>query len=81
MASIAGDVGHDALSLGYRILLTALGAGVVFGRELVQLASRLVPSLGTGASGRRHHTGKVRERVTAAQQAARASGLLARRGR
>jgi hypothetical protein len=81
MASIAGDVGHDALSLGYRILLTALGAGVVFGRGLFQLASRLVPALNAGASARRHHTGRVRERVTAAQQAARASGLLARRGR
>ena len=81
MASIVGDVGDDAVRLGYRILLTALGAGVVFGRGLFQLASRLVPALNTGASARRHHTGRVRERVTAAQQAARASGLLARRGR
>lgn len=81
MASIAGEVGSEALELGYRILLTALGAGVVFGRGLFQLASRLVPSLRAGASDRRHHTGRVRERVTAAQQAARASGLLARRGR
>jgi len=81
MASIVGDVGDDAVRLGYRILLTALGAGVVFGRGLFQLASRLVPALSTGASARRHHTGRVRERVTAAQQAARASGLLARRGR
>ncbi len=61
------------------IAVTALGAGVVAGRGLLRLASSLLPSCATPAP--RHHAGRVRERARAAEQAARASGLLSRRDR
>jgi len=61
------------------IAVTALGAGVVAGRGLLRLASRLLPSC--AAPPPRHHAGRVRERARAAEQAARASGLLSRRDR
>jgi len=61
------------------IAVTALGAGVVAGRGLLRLASRLLPSCATPAP--RHHAGKVREHARAAEEAARASGLLSRRDR
>ena len=78
---IVGDVGREARRLGYRLLVTGLGAGVVVGRGLLRFASSLLPSLGSDASTRRHHASKIRERASAAEQAARASGLLSRRGR
>src|SRR3989442_12459234 len=58
------------------IAVTALGAGVVAGRGLLRLASRLLPSCATPAP--RHHAGRVRERARAADQAAGASGCLPR---
>src|SRR5438093_4804739 len=61
------------------IAVTALGAGVVAGRGLLRLASGLLPSCAAPAP--RHHAGRVRERARAAEQAARASGLLSRRDR
>jgi hypothetical protein len=65
------------LAIGF----TALGAGVVVGRGLFDLLSRLLPFLGVGGSTPRHHAGRIRERARAAGQAARASGLLSRRDR
>ena len=56
---------------------TVLGAGVVAGKGLVGLVSALLP-LPSETPGPRDGTGKVRERAKAAQQAARASGLLSR---
>jgi hypothetical protein len=61
------------------IAVTALGAGAVAGRGLLRLASRLFASCAAPAP--RHHAGRVRERARAAEQAARASGLLSRRDR
>ena len=63
------------------ILFTALGAGVMIGRGLLRLLSNLLPSPSADAPTRRHDAGRVRERATAAEQAARASGLLSRRDR
>jgi len=60
--------------------VTALGAGVVVCRELLRLVSSLLPSWGAAPSPR-HHAGRVRERARAAEQAARASGLLSPRDR
>jgi hypothetical protein len=60
--------------------LAILGAGVLVGRFLAEQASGLFPR-GDGAPTARHDVEKVRERARAAQQAARASGLLSRRRR
>jgi hypothetical protein len=58
--------------------VTLLGASVVLGRGLVGVLLRLLPSLGDEPPPR-HHAGRVREQVRAAQQAARAAGVLKRR--
>ena len=61
------------------VAVTALGAGVVAGRGLLRLASKAFASCAAPAP--RHHAGKVRERARAAEEAARASGLLSPRDR
>jgi hypothetical protein len=61
------------------VALTALGGGVVIGRGLLGLAFRLLPSRAVPTP--RHHAARIRERAMAAEQAARASGLLTRHGR
>ena len=57
--------------------LTALGAGVLVGRRLLDLVSAW-RSVVTMTPPPRHDTSRVRERAEAAQRAARASGLLSR---
>ena len=61
--------------------LTALGAGVLVGRELARLASPLLSGWGAGTPPTRHHAGRISESAKAAEQAARASGLLSSRRR
>jgi len=69
-----------AASVSAGIGLTVLGAGIQVGRFLADQVSGLLPSRNQ-TPGPRHDAGKVRERAKAAQQAARASGLLSRRRR
>ena len=57
---------------------TALGAGVVIGRQFLGVLSRLLPLVGTGRPTPRHHAGRVREQAGAAAQAAHAAGVLKR---
>jgi len=60
---------------------TVVGAGLVVGRGLLRLVSSLLPFRGGEASTPRHDARRVRERAIAAEQAARASGLLFPRNR
>ena len=69
-----------AVAVPVRAAYVALGVGVVVGRHLFRLASRLWP-FGTRATIPQHHAGRVRARAREAEQAARASGLLSRRDR
>ena len=66
-----------AARLPVRIGFTVLGAGVVVGRRLIDVLSGVL-CLGADAAPPRHDAGKVHERARAAQEAARASGLLSR---
>jgi hypothetical protein len=58
------------------IAFTVLGASVLVGRGLLRVTSSLLPLSGADAPTPRHHTARVRQRATAAAEAARASGLL-----
>ena len=58
------------------IVYTVVGAGVVVGRGLLRLVSSLVPFRAGEAATPRHDARRVREHAIAAEQAARASGLL-----
>jgi hypothetical protein len=91
MARLVDDMSRGRLGLVTRLTDAAgtipvraayvvLGVGVVIGRRLARLASRLCP-FGTGATIPQHHAGRVRARAREAERAARASGLLARRDR
>jgi hypothetical protein len=62
------------------VAVAILGAGVLVSRFLAAQAAGLFPS-GNDVPAGRHDVEKVRERARAAQQAARASGLLSRRRR
>ena len=55
---------------------TVVGAGVVVGRGLLRLVSSLVSFSAGEAVTPRHDARRVREHAIAAEQAARASGLL-----
>jgi hypothetical protein len=61
--------------------MTVLGAGIVFGRRLFKFVSNGTPSPDVEPPPLRGHAGKIRESARAAERAARASGLLSRRGR
>jgi len=63
-ASIAGVIGF-----------TALGASVVVGRRLIDVASGLL-TVGPDPRTPRHNAGMVREQVRAAARAARAAGVF-----
>jgi hypothetical protein len=65
-------------SIPAAVVFTTLGAVVVAGRGVVRLLSTLAASLRADAPARRHHPGTVRDHATAAAEAARMSGLLAR---
>jgi hypothetical protein len=67
VAAVAGIAGV--------IAFTALGAGVVLGRRLVDVLSRLL-TLGPDQRMPRHNVGMVREQVRAAERAARAAGVF-----
>jgi len=69
-----------ALRASTDIGLALLGAGVLVGRFLAEQASGMFPPVNDAPTGR-HDVEKVRERARAAQQAARASGLLSQRRR
>ena len=69
-----------ALRASADIGLAILGAAILVGRFLAEHTSGLFPPEDDAPSGR-HDVEKVRERARAAQQAARASGLLSRRRR
>lgn len=57
---------------------TLLGAGVVLGRGVFDALSRPRDLLGAEEPAPRHNAGRIREQVRAAQQAARAAGVLGR---
>ena len=67
-----------AAAIPVAIVFSALGGGVVLGRAAIGLLLSLAPSSGSEAPTPRHHAERVRDRATAAAQAARASGLLKR---
>ena len=69
-----------AVRLPADVGLTILGAGVLVTRFFAEQVAGLFPSGNDTPTGR-HDVEKVRERARAAQQAARASGLLSRRRR
>jgi len=54
----------------------SLGAALLIGCARTLLVSSLVPFWASEASPRRHDARRVREHAIAAEQAARASGLL-----
>jgi len=58
------------------IVYTVVGAGVVVGRGLLRLVLSLVSFSAGEAVTPRHDARRVREHAIAAEQAARASGLL-----
>ena len=57
---------------------TLLGASVALGRGVFNVLSRPWTFLGPEERTPRHHAGRIREQVSAAQQAARAAGVLGR---
>ena len=73
---VVREVGAAAARAPVVIGYTVVGAGVVMGRELLRLVSSLLPFGGGETPTPRHDARRVRERAIAAEQAARASGLL-----
>ena len=75
------DVGREGLrliaTLPVAVAYVALGAGVLIARTLRDYVARLLPA-GEETPAPRHHAGRVRDHVQAAERAARASGLLRR---
>jgi hypothetical protein len=86
------DMGREGLRLASRfataaiafpmaVVFTALGAGVTVGRGLIGLVAVLLPSFESEPPLPRPNVDRIRERASAALQAARASGLVSHRHR
>jgi hypothetical protein len=70
-----------AVSFPMMVTFTVLGAGVVVSRGMIGLVSVLLPSLDSEPPLPRPNVDNIRERASAAWQAARVSGLLSQRRR
>jgi hypothetical protein len=70
-----------AVALPMAVAFTALGAGVMVGRGLIGLVAVLLPALESEPPLPSHNADRIRERASAALQAARASGLVSRHRR